>query len=176
MEQAPVRPPLREVMGPIVGTIAFFILAPGTFGFYVPWRITRWHLAPPLLGLWALRPLGAVLAVVGLLGLAESFSRFAIHGRGTPAPVMPPKRLVVTGLYRYVRNPMYVAVLWIVVGQALIFGSRRVLAYAALFWVTVHLWVLVYEEPSLSARFGADYAAYCAAVRRWWPRLRPWRG
>jgi protein-S-isoprenylcysteine O-methyltransferase Ste14 len=113
---------------------------------------------------------------VGLAGLVESFGRFAIHGRGTPAPVMPPTRLVVTGLYRYVRNPMYVAVLWIVVGQALFFGSRELLAYAALFWVTVHVWVLVYEEPALRARFGADYAAYCAAVRRWWPRLSPWRG
>jgi protein-S-isoprenylcysteine O-methyltransferase Ste14 len=176
MEQAPVRPPLRELIGAIAGTIVFFILAPGTFGFYVPWWITRWQLAPPLLGLWALRPVGAVLALVGLIGLAESFSRFAIHGRGTPAPVMPPTRLVVTGLYRYVRNPMYVAVLWIIVGQGLLFGSRRLLIYAAVFWVAVELFVLLYEEPALRARFGADYAAYTAAVRRWWPRLRPWRG
>ena len=176
MNEAPVRPSLREVIGPIVGTIAFFVLAPGTFAFYVPWRITHWQLAPPLLGAWALRPLGAVLALVGLLGLVESFSRFAIHGRGTPAPVMPPKRLVVTGLYRYVRNPMYVAVLGIVVGQALLFGSWRLLAYAALAWVTVHVWVLLYEEPILRAKFGAEYAAYTAAVRRWWPRRRPWRG
>ena len=176
MNEAPAGPSLREVIGPIVGTIAFFVLAPGTFAFYVPWRITHWQLAPPLLGVWALRPVGAVLALVGLLGLVESFSRFAIHGRGTPAPVMPPKRLVVTGLYRYVRNPMYVAVLSIVVGQALLFGSRRLLAYAALAWVTVHLWVLLYEEPVSRARFGADYAAYTAAVRRWWPRARPWRG
>jgi len=176
MEEAPVRPPLRELVGPIVGTIVFFVLAPGTVAFYVPWRITRWHLAPPLLGLWALRPLGSALALVGFIGLAESFSRFAIKGRGTPAPVMPPKRLVVTGLYRYVRNPMYVAVLSLVIGQALLFGSRRLLAYAALVWVTVHLWVLVYEEPDLRARFGEDYAAYTAAVRRWWPRWRPWRG
>ena len=176
MEQAAVRPPLLELIGPIAGTIVFFILAPGTVAFYVPWRITRWHLAPPLLGLWGLRPSGVALALVGFIGLAESFSRFAIHGRGTPAPVMPPKRLVVTGLYRYVRNPMYVAVLSLVIGQALLFGSRRLLAYAALVWVIVHLWVLAYEEPNLRARFGEDYAAYTAAVRRWWPRLRPWRG
>lgn len=176
MEQAPVRPPWRELVGPIVGTIAFFVLAPGTVAFWVPWRITRWDLAPPLLGLWALRPVGAVLALVGSIGLAESFSRFAIKGRGTPAPVMPPTRLVVTGLYRYVRNPMYVAVLWIVVGQALLFGSRRLLAYAAVVWLAVHLFVQLYEEPALRARFGDDYASYTAAVRRWWPRLRPWRG
>jgi protein-S-isoprenylcysteine O-methyltransferase Ste14 len=176
MNETPVRPSLREVIGPIVGTIAFFVVAPGTFAFYIPWRITRGQVAPPLLGVSALRPLGAVLALLGLVGLAESFSRFAIHGRGTPAPVMPPRRLVVTGLYRYVRNPMYVAVLSIVVGQALLFGSRRLLAYAALVWVTVHLWVLRYEEPALRARFAGDYAVYTAAVRRWWPRLRAWRG
>jgi protein-S-isoprenylcysteine O-methyltransferase Ste14 len=171
-----VRPPLREVIGPILGSIAFFVLAPGTVAFWVPWRITRWEMAPPLLGLWVLRPAGAVLALVGLFGLAESFSRFAIQGRGTPAPVMPPKRLVVTGLYRHVRNPMYVAVLSIVVGQALVFGSRRLLAYAGIVWLAVHLFVQLYEEPALRARFGDDYAAYTASVRRWWPRLRPWRG
>jgi protein-S-isoprenylcysteine O-methyltransferase Ste14 len=71
---------------------------------------------------------------------------------------------------------MYVAVLSIVVGQALLLGSRRLLAYAAAFWVAVHLFVRLYEEPALRARFGDDYAAYTAAVRRWWPRLRPWRG
>jgi len=163
-------------MVPILGSIAFFVVAPGTVAFWVPWRLTRWAMAPPLLGLTALRPAGAVLAVLGLAGLAESFSRFAIHGRGTPAPVMPPTRLVVTGLYRYVRNPMYVAVLWIVVGQALFFGSPPLLIYAAAVWVATSLFVRLYEEPDLSQRFGADYAAYCAAVRRWWPRLRPWRG
>ena len=171
-----MRPPLRDVIGPILGSIAFFVVAPGTFAFWVPWRITGWEMAPPLLGLTALRVVGAVLALLGLAGLAESFSRFAIHGRGTPAPVMPPTRLVVTGLYRYVRNPMYVGVLWIVIGQALLFGSRRLLVYAAAVWLAVHLFVQLYEEPALRARFGEDYAAYTAAVRRWRPRLRPWRG
>jgi protein-S-isoprenylcysteine O-methyltransferase Ste14 len=166
----------RELIGPIVGTIVFFCLAPGTFAFWVPWWITRWRMGPPLFGWWVLRPVGAVLALVGLIGLAESFSRFALHGRGTPAPVMPPKRLVVTGLYRYVRNPMYLAVLSIVVGQALLLGSRRLLVYAAVAWVVVHLFVLLYEEPVLRASFGAEYVAYTAAVRRWWPRRRPWRG
>jgi protein-S-isoprenylcysteine O-methyltransferase Ste14 len=171
-----VRPPLRDVIGPILGSIAFFILAPGTVAFWVPWRITRWEMASPLLGLAALRPAGVVLALLGLAGLVESFGRFAIHGRGTPAPVRPPTRLVVTGLYRYVRNPMYVAVLSIVVGQALFFGSRRLLIYAAAVWAATSLFVRLYEEPALRQRFGADYAAYCGAVRRWWPRLSPWRG
>ena len=97
MEQAPVRPPWREVIGPIVGTTLFFVLAPGTFGFYRP--LADHPLAP---GAPAPRPVGACARSErcwpswGLIGLAESFSRFAIHGRGTPAPVMPPKRLVVT--------------------------------------------------------------------------------
>jgi protein-S-isoprenylcysteine O-methyltransferase Ste14 len=176
MNETPSRPPLREVMGPIVGSIVFLVIAPGTVAFWVPWRLTHWHMGPPLLGVWALRPVGAGIALVGLIGLLESFSRFAIHGRGTPAPVMPPTRLVVTGLYRYVRNPMYVAVLSIVIGQALLLGRRRLLAYAAIVWVAVHLFVMLYEEPALNSRFGADYAAYRTAVRRWWPRLTPWRG
>jgi len=175
MSESRVRAPLRELIGPIVGTIVFFCLAPGTFGFWVPWWITRWRMGPPLLGWWVLRPVGAVLALVGLIGLAESFSRFALHGRGTPAPVMAPKRLVVTGLYRYVRNPMYVAVLAIIGGQALLLGSRRLLVYAAVVWIAVHLFVLLYEEPVLRARFGAEYGAYSAAVCRWWPRLHSWR-
>jgi protein-S-isoprenylcysteine O-methyltransferase Ste14 len=175
MTEAPVRAPLRELIGPIVGTIVFFFLAPCTVGFWVPWWMTRWQMGPPLLGWWVLRPVGAVLALVGLMGLAESFSRFARQGLGTPAPVMPPKRLVVTGLYRYGRNPMYVAVLAIILGQALLLGRRRLLVYAAVVWVVVHLFVRLYEEPVLRARFGADYAAYCATVRRWWPRLHPWR-
>lgn len=175
MSEPRVRVPWRERIGPIVGTIVFFFLAPGTVAFWVPWWITRWRMGGPFPGEWVLRPVGAVLALVGLIGLAESFSRFALRGLGTPAPVMPPKRLVVTGLYRYVRNPMYVAVLAIIVGQALLLGRRRLLVYAAVVGVVAHLFVLLYEEPVLRARFGAEYVAY-TAVRRWWPRRRPWRG
>jgi protein-S-isoprenylcysteine O-methyltransferase Ste14 len=87
---------------------------------------------------------------------------------------MPPTRLVVTGLYRHVRNPMYVAILWMLVGQALWIGSRALAGYALAVWLMFHLWVLVYEEPTLREKFGADYAAYCAGVRRWWPRWRAW--
>ena len=76
-----------------------------------------------------------------------------------------------TGLYRYVRNPMYVAILWMLIGQALLMGNPALAGYATLVWLGFHLWVLAYEEPTLRKKFGADYAAYRARVRRWWPRL-----
>jgi protein-S-isoprenylcysteine O-methyltransferase Ste14 len=84
-------------------------------------------------------------------------------------------KLVVTGLYRYVRNPMYVAVIGIILGQALLFADRRLLLYAALFWLACHAFVVAYEEPTLRRTFGVPYAAFCAHVPRWIPRLSPWR-
>jgi protein-S-isoprenylcysteine O-methyltransferase Ste14 len=95
---------------------------------YVPWYLTHWHFAPPLFPI--ARVLGAALIVAGLPILLDSFARFALQGLGTPAPVMPPKRLVVSGLYRYVRNPMYVAVTALIAGQGLLFGSVTVLEYS----------------------------------------------
>jgi protein-S-isoprenylcysteine O-methyltransferase Ste14 len=105
----------------------------------------------------------------------ESFARFALQGVGTPAPVFPTQRLVVSGFYRYVRNPMYVAVVSIVLGQALVFGDVRVLAYGVVAWLVTHLFVLFYEEPTLRRTFGVEYENYCKHVRRWVPRLRPWQ-
>ncbi|MDP9219457.1 MAG: isoprenylcysteine carboxylmethyltransferase family protein, partial [Actinomycetota bacterium] len=93
---------------------------------------------------------------------------------GTPAPVAPTERLVVGGDYRYVRNPMYVAVVAIVLGQALVFGSVALLGYAVAIWLFMASFVRWYEEPMLRRTYGADYARYCDAVRAWWPRLRPW--
>ena len=87
----------------------------------------------------------------------------------------PPTQLVVSGQYRHVRNPMYVAVLAIVLGQSLVLGSARLLAYAALVWLVVHAWVLGYEEPKLTRTFGAAYREYREKVGRWWPRARPWQ-
>ena len=100
--------------------------------------------------------------------------RFAIEGLGTPAPIAPTRHLVVTGFYRHVRNPMYVAVLAVILGQALLFANARLLAYGAAFWLACHLFVVFYEEPTLRRSFGADYDAFRANVPRWIPRLRPW--
>ena len=113
--------------------------------------------------------------ILGILVLVDSFARFALQGLGTPAPVSPPRHLVATGLYRYVRNPMYLAVVSAIVGQALFFCHFGLLAYGALVGVIVHQFVVVYEESKLRATFGDEYEVFCATVPRWIPRLRPGR-
>jgi len=120
------------------------------------------------------RAVGVLLILTGVPGVVDSFARFAVQGLGTPAPVAPPQRLVVTGLYRYVRNPMYVSVAAIILGQALLFGDWRLIVYGAVFWLACHAFVLVYEEPTLRRKFGAEYEAFCANVPRWIPRLTAW--
>ncbi len=160
----------------LLGSLLFLVVAPGTVAGLVPWWITRWRVERPFLGAMELRLLGAVLLALGAAALLESFVRFALRGFGTPAPVLPPRHLVVTGLYRHVRNPMYTAVLAIILGQALLFGSAALLGWALLFWFVVHLFVVLYEEPTLSGKFGDEYDAFRANVPRWIPRVRGWRG
>jgi protein-S-isoprenylcysteine O-methyltransferase Ste14 len=138
---------------------------------WIPWRITRWRLGEPLFDGRASRGAGLLLILMGVPVLLESFARFALVGRGTPAPVAPTERLVVSGLYRYVRNPMYLAVSSVIFGQALLLGSRALLWYGALTWVAFHLFVLLYEEPTLHLRYGDQYQAYRSAVPRWRPRM-----
>ena len=156
-----------------LGTFAFFWVAPALVACYVPWTITRWRLQSPFPGGAAVGWIGAALIVAGAVALVECFVRFAIKGRGTPAPIAPTESLVVSGLYRYVRNPMYVGVLAVVVGQAMVFGSAPLLAYAAFLWGLTTTFVMLYEEPELTRQFGQEYVAYRASVRRWWPRLSP---
>jgi protein-S-isoprenylcysteine O-methyltransferase Ste14 len=143
---------------------------------YVPWLFTRWRVEAPLLGVPAGRPIGYLLATVGAGIVVESFCRFALKGLGTPAPIAPTTHLVVSGLYRYVRNPMYVGVVAVVLGQALILGRSVLVQYALLLWAGFFAFVIVYEEPALQRRFGASYTEYRANVRRWLPRLTPWEG
>jgi protein-S-isoprenylcysteine O-methyltransferase Ste14 len=156
------------------GSVAFFALAPGVVAGAVPWWLTDWQTREPLPYLAPARVLGAALLAVGLLALAHAFTRFVVEGHGTPAPVAPTSRLVVGGLYRYVRNPMYLAVTAIIVGQGLALGQLVLLAYAAIVCLTVAAFVYAYEEPTLSRQFGAQYEAYRDAVPAWWPRRRPW--
>jgi protein-S-isoprenylcysteine O-methyltransferase Ste14 len=158
-----------------LGAAAFLAVAPGSVAGLVPWLITRWRVGPLPPGGVALRIVGSLLIVGGLGVLLDSFARFAREGRGTPAPVLPTRTLVVTGLYRHVRNPMYVAVVGAVLGQALLLANAALVAYAALVWLAFHAFVLGYEEPTLRRSYGAEYEAFCAAVPRWIPRLRPWR-
>src|SRR5215218_8916049 len=154
-----------------VGASVFFAVAPGIVAGVVPWWITGWEMRPfPV----ALRVVGAVVLVAGALVLVDAFMRFVMEGLGTPAPVAPTERLVVGGLYRYVRNPMYLAVMGAIAGQALLLGQLGLLLYAALVGVVTAAFVRLYEEPALREQFGAEYEDYRSAVPGWWPRRRPW--
>jgi protein-S-isoprenylcysteine O-methyltransferase Ste14 len=158
-----------------LGSAAFFGLAPGVVAGLVPWWLTGWQVADPL-PFWApLRAVGLVLLVAGTAVLVQAFVQFVVEGVGTPAPVAPTERLVAGGLYRHVRNPMYLAVGAAIAGQALLLGQPVLLLYLAAFAVTVAAFVHWYEEPALRSRFGAEYEAYLRAVPAWRPRLRPWR-
>lgn len=159
---------------PVVGSIVFFLVAPMTVVGWIPYAISGWRFGPPVLGLAVSRAVGGVLLVIGAAGLVDSFVRFALQGRGTPAPIAPPAELVVTGLYRYARNPMYICVLSAIVGQALLFGDVELLKYAGIVWLLAHTFVVAYEERALGARFGGSYDSYRSQVPRWLPRLRPW--
>jgi protein-S-isoprenylcysteine O-methyltransferase Ste14 len=130
----------------------------------------------PLLGFSGFRVMGALMIAAGIAVVLDSFARFALQGLGTPAPILPTRHLVVTGLYQYVRNPMYVGVLGIILGQGLLFGDGRLFAYGVLLWLGVHVFVVGYEEPTLRRSFGTEYEAFRRNVPRWIPRLSSWRG
>jgi protein-S-isoprenylcysteine O-methyltransferase Ste14 len=154
-----------------VGSVLFLVGAPGVVAGLVPWVLTGWEVEEPLPYWLPLRVAGVVLIAVGAVVLLHAFARFVVEGVGTPAPVAPTERLVVGGLYRYVRNPMYLAVAATIVGQELALGQPILLVYAALFGITVAAFVHWYEEPTLRRRYGAEYDAYRRAVPGWWPRL-----
>src|SRR5678815_4095867 len=159
----------------VLGSAVFFVVAPFTLAGLVPWSITGWQLRPPFLGLELTRGIGAIMILAGVPGLVDSFARFALQGLGTPAPIAPTQNLVVTGLYRYVRNPIYVALVAVILGQAALFGDQRLLLYGVLVWLAFHAFVVGYEEPALVGTFGTEYEDFRANVPRWIPRLTPWR-
>jgi len=159
----------------ILGSALFFMVAPCVLAGLIPWWITRWQFRAPFFDLELTRAIGVVLIIAGVPGLVDSFARFALQGLGTPAPIAPTQRLVVTGLYRYVRNPIYLAVLAVILGQAILFGEWRLILYGVLFWLACHAFVVAYEEPELERTFAAEYEAFRANVPRWIPRLTPWR-
>lgn len=159
----------------VLGSALFFVAAPTSLGGLVPWWITGWEFRPPFFDLAATRVVGIVLIVAGLPGIVDSFARFALQGLGTPAPIAPTQNLVVTGLYRHVRNPIYVALVAVILGQALLFGDPRLLGYGVLMWLGFHAFVVAVEEPVLVDSFGTEYEDFRAHVPRWIPRLTPWR-
>jgi protein-S-isoprenylcysteine O-methyltransferase Ste14 len=157
--------PMHRALGPILKTILFTILVPGFVAFYVPYM---------LLGR-IYRPDHGLLVPCFIAGAGIYFRcawEFAVRGLGTPAPIAPTKFLVVSGLHRYVRNPMYLGVLLVIVGQAAVFHAPRLLEYAALFALLAHLFVLFYEEPTLLRKFGDSYEKYRATVPRWIPKFQ----
>src|SRR5258708_12837080 len=137
----------------ILGSVLFFVAAPVVVAGLVTWWIMRWEFQPAFLGFEVTRVIGVMLIIAGIPGLVDSFARFALQGLGTPAPIAPTQNLVVTGLYRYVRNPIYIALVSVTVGQALLFGDGRLLWYGAVGWLAFHLFVVLYEEPTLPPKF-----------------------
>lgn len=156
-----------------IGSVVFLALAPGTVAGLIPWWLTGWRVATPA-PMWGLRALGVAMVVAAGVVLVSGFAGFVIEGSGTPAPLAPPRRLVFGGPYRYVRNPMYVAVVSAVIGQALWLGHLSLLLYAATAGLTMAAFARWVEEPELLDRFGDEYARYRRAVPGWLPRLHPW--
>jgi protein-S-isoprenylcysteine O-methyltransferase Ste14 len=150
------------------GSLLFLFVAPGVVAGLIPWLLTGWDAAGdvPVLLIVA----GVALTAAGAAVLLHAFARFVVEGLGTPAPLAPTQHLVVGGLYRYVRNPMYLAVAATIVGQAMILGRPALLLYALLFGAVVWTFVHFYEEPTLARQYGAEYDAYRRAVPGWWPK------
>ena len=149
-------------------SLIFLIVAPGMVAGYIPLVLLR---RGPQVETGVLAYLAFPLGLIGGVILLWSFWNFLREGRGTPAPIDPPKELVAVGFYRYVRNPMYFGVLLILIGHFLWFGFWWLLAYALLAFVVVHLFVTQYEEPTLKRKFGAAYEDYLRRVPRWIPRF-----
>jgi protein-S-isoprenylcysteine O-methyltransferase Ste14 len=165
---------MRRAVRAAIGTLLFLVVAPGTVAGLVPWLLSGWRMSEPFLGFGGLRWIGGALIVAGIPPLLDSFRRFAQEGLGTPAPLYPTNRLIVTGLYRHVRNPMYVAVAAVILGQALLLANIPLLVWGAIVCLGFDLFVRLYEEPTLRRRYGVQFATYCASVPRWLPRLTPW--
>jgi protein-S-isoprenylcysteine O-methyltransferase Ste14 len=157
-----------------IGTIVFLVLAPGVVAGLIPWLISGWRWHDWGGAAWVLVPIAWIAIATGVAFLLHAFALFALH-RGTPAPVAPTQTLVVAGVYRFVRNPMYLAVLTIILGQALLFGSWPLVLYAMIALAAVLAFVKGYEEPTLTSTYGEQYLDYRRNVPGWWPRLTPWR-
>ncbi len=159
-------------MALLIKNLLFTLVVPGTVAVYVPLFIGRGH--PRASGV-------ALAGALVILGLGSSVYAwclwdFAVFGRGTPAPIDAPKKLVVKGLYRYTRNPMYLGVVTVILGWAAFFESAILLLYAAAVFAGFQLFVVLYEEPHLLREFGREYENYRDRVGRWLPRQRLGRG
>lgn len=155
----------------LLKTLIFTIVMPGTVAGFIPWLLLRdSSTPPPIPSIWMV---GLLPLLLGMTLYFWCAGAFAFIGKGTPAPIDAPKVLVVRGPYRWVRNPMYLAVLWVLIGEAILFRSFPLAGYALLFWAVVHTFVVLVEEPSLRDQFGAIYETYLRTVARWTPRFPP---
>jgi len=150
-------------------SLLFLVVAPGMVAGYIPLGLLRWG-SKIETGIFA--TLAFPLWLIGGVILLWSFWNFLNEGRGTPAPIDPPKELVAAGFYRYVRNPMYVGIFAINFGYFLWFGYLNLLTYTFIVFLAFHTFVILYEEPTLRRKFGAAYEEYCKRVPRWIPRLK----
>ena len=157
-------------MSPFLRTLIFTVFVPGFWTLLVPYWLVGRAARIDLRGAGAV---GCALIVLGAaLYVTCAFWGFALRGKGTPAPIDPPKKLIAEGPYRIVRNPMYWSVAFVMLGEALVFRSMALGEIAAVFFASTMLFVMVYEEPVLRHTFGAEYEEYCRRVPRWIPRLR----
>ena len=154
---------------PLFKTLIFLIIVPGFVTVLAPyWLLSSgWNRS---FDIDSLRFIGLLPIILGATALLWCMWDFAAFGKGTPAPIDPPKVFVSRGLYRFVRNPMYVGLAFILTGEAIFFKSWTLLGYAFLVWLAQNLFVLLYEEPVLKNKFGAEYEAYLKTVPRWWPK------
>jgi protein-S-isoprenylcysteine O-methyltransferase Ste14 len=154
----------------VLRSLFFALLLPGSVTLLIPYFILSGRNGIVVRQWGALQYLAVIAIAAGAAVLIWCITDFARIGRGTLAPVDPPKELVVRGLYRYVRNPMYAGVLCVLLGEAALFQSVALLTYTAVWFLFVNLFVILYEEPALRARFGASYEQYRRSVGRWIPR------
>jgi protein-S-isoprenylcysteine O-methyltransferase Ste14 len=152
-------------------TLIFTILAPGTVAVLLPYRLVSSPAARGSLPMGDLRYSGLLFIIAGGLIYLWCAWDFVFAGKGTPAPIDPPKELVVKGLYKRVRNPMYVGVMSLIFGQAMYFESTGLFVYAGLVLLLFNAFVFFYEEPALRRKFGDSYKRYCETVPRWLPRV-----
>lgn len=158
----------------LLKNIIFTLVVPGTVAVYIPLMIAVPSLLPKMYEpiVWnQYHRIALILLSWGTAIYLWCLWDFAITGKGTPAPIDAPKQLIVRGLYRYVRNPMYVGVLLVIIGWSIFFQLRDIAIYAAIVWLVVHLFIILIEEPSLSKKFGESYTSYCKSVGRWLPKF-----
>lgn len=160
---------MNGATGPILKTILFTIIVPGTVAVYVPMRLAGGYSRPEA---GALGWVGVACVIIGAAIYFRCAWEFAARGLGTPAPIAPTKYLVTTALHRYVRNPMYIGVALAIAGQSALFRSILVVLYAGVMLLVAHVFVLLYEDPALRRQFGESYEEYCREVPRWIPQFR----